>query len=87
MASIDEIVSRLQSATDQVNESIQALSGAESDAGEMQSHMASMGIEDKAAVLGGVREAIGKARDHLAGGAGLIEEAMSQAKAASGPTV
>jgi hypothetical protein len=84
MASIDEIVSQLQSATDQVNEAVQRLNGAESDVEEMQGQMAGMGIGDKAAVLGGVRDAIEKARNHLAGGVDLIEEAMNQAKAAGG---
>jgi hypothetical protein len=84
MASIDEIVSQLQSAIDQVNETVGALNSAESDAGEMQSQMASMGVEDKAAAFGGVRDAIEKARDHLSGSTDLIEEAINQAKAAGG---
>jgi 2-methylisocitrate lyase-like PEP mutase family enzyme len=84
MASIDEIVDKLQSAIDKVNEAVQSVNAAESDAGDMQSQMAAMGIQDKVEVLGSVKDAIERARNHLSGGTDLTEEAMSQAKSVSG---
>jgi vacuolar-type H+-ATPase subunit E/Vma4 len=84
VASIDEIVSQLQSATDQVNESIQSLSGAESDTGELQSQMSAAGMQDKVEILGAVKDAIENVRNHLATGVDLIEESMNQAKSAGG---
>ena len=84
MASIDEIANQLQSATDKVNEAVQSLYGAESDAGDLQSRMAAMGVQDKAEVFGAVKESIERARNHLAGAVDLIEEALNQAKAAGG---
>lgn len=84
MASIDEIVTQLQTATDQVNESIQSLRGAESDTGELQSQMAAVGMQDKVEILSAVKDAIENARNHMASGVDLIEEAMNQAKSAGG---
>ncbi|MEN3307255.1 MAG: hypothetical protein V7603_3457 [Micromonosporaceae bacterium] len=84
MASIDEIVDQLQRATDQVNEAVQSLNAAESDAGEMQSQMAAMGVQDKVEVFASVRDAVEKARNHLSGSVDLIDEATSAAKSAGG---
>lgn len=84
MASIDEIVNQLQSAIDQVNEAVQSLNGAESDTAQLQSQMAAVGMQDKMEILGGVKDAVENARNHLVGGVDLIEEAMNQTKSAGG---
>lgn len=84
MASIDEVMSELQGAADEVDGTIQTLTRAESDTGETQGQMAALGFDDKVEHLAAVKDAIEKARDHLAGGKDLIEEALNQARAAKG---
>jgi hypothetical protein len=84
MPSLGEVAGQLQAAAGKVNESIQSLMGAESDAGELQSQMAGLGFEDKAALLAAVKETIERARTQLAGAADLIEQATNQTQIAGG---
>lgn len=84
MTSIDEVIRELQGAADQVDGTVRTLNGAESHSAETQSQMSALGFDDKVEHLGAVRDAIGKARDHLSGGKDLIEEALNQARAAKG---
>ena len=58
MASVDEIVTALQTAIDKLGESISATSGAESDAGDMAAQMAELGVQDKATEFAAAKDAI-----------------------------
>ena len=84
MASVDEIVTALQTAIDELNESISATSNAESETGEMASQMAALGVQDKATEFSAAKDAIEKARVHLAGGSDLLDEAINLIRAAGG---
>lgn len=84
MPSLGEVASQLQAAAGKANESIQSLMSAESDASELQSQMAGIGFEDKAALLAAVKDTIERARTQLEGGADLIEQATNQTQAAGG---
>jgi hypothetical protein len=84
MASVDEIVTALQTAIDKLGESITATSSAESDTSDLAAQMAGLGVQDKATEFAAVKDAIEKARVHLAGGSGLLDEAMNLVRAAGG---
>jgi hypothetical protein len=84
LPTIQEIVGRLQSADQKITETIQLLGQAENAAAQMQQQFAGMGVQDKAAQLAGVREAIKKVSQHQAGGHELATQAMTQAKQAGG---
>jgi hypothetical protein len=84
VASIEEIVNQIQSATDKIDEAVSSLSAAESDAEELQGQMAAFGVQDKAQELLAVKDAIEKAKTHLLGGADLTNEASDLAKSAGG---
>lgn len=84
MASIEEIVNQLSGSADQLGQTMTRLGAAENTAGQLQQQMAAMGVQDKAAQFAHVREAIDRARQHLAGGNKLIDEAINAAKAAGG---
>jgi hypothetical protein len=84
MASVDEIVTALQSASERISDAVGSLNAAEQDAGEMEGQFAAMGVQDKAAEFAAVRETIERARVQLRGGADVVSEAANQAKTAAG---
>lgn len=84
MATVDEIVTALQTAIDELNNSISAASNAESKTGDLEAQMSAAGIQDKAAELANVKSLIEKARTHLMGGSDLLDEAINSARAAGG---
>jgi hypothetical protein len=84
MASVDEIVTALQAAIDELNESISAISNAESGTGDMVSQMSAFGVQDKAQEFSVAKDTIEKARTHLLGGTDLLDEAINQVRAAGG---
>lgn len=84
MASVDEIVTALRTAIDELNESIGATSTAESETGDLASQMAAAGVQDKAAEFAAAKDAIEKARIHLAGGSDLLNQAIDLVRSAGG---
>ncbi|GAA5198434.1 hypothetical protein GCM10023322_71860 [Rugosimonospora acidiphila] len=84
VASIDQIISQLQSADQKVNEGMQLLSAAENAAGQLQSQMASVGVQDKAAQFAQVRESIQRIQQHLQGSGELTNQSINMAKSAGG---
>lgn len=84
MAGVDDIATALQAAIDELNDAIGAANNAESEAGDTVSQMAALGVQDKVQEFTAVKEAIEKARTHLAGGSDLLDEAMNLVRAASG---
>ncbi|MCA2216784.1 hypothetical protein [Jidongwangia harbinensis] len=84
MASIEEIVSALQSTKDKIEESVSEASAAESITDELIGVMAGAGMTDKVAELSAVKEAIGALRTHLQGGVGMAEGVVNQAQTAGG---
>ena len=69
---------------DELNDAIGAANNAESEAEDMVNQMSAAGVQDKAAEFAAAKEAIEKARAHLVGGSGLLDEAMNLVKAAGG---
>jgi hypothetical protein len=67
LATIEDIISRVQSAGQKVSESAQLLDAAETAAGQLQNQLTAAGIQDKAAQLAQVRESIQRTRQHLLG--------------------
>lgn len=84
MASIEEIINRLQSAGQKINESVQMLNAAENAAGQLQSQMAAAGVQDKVAKFAQVKESIAKARQHLQGSTEMVNQSGNVAKSAGG---
>jgi hypothetical protein len=85
VASIEEIIGRLQSANAKIGESVQMLSAAENAAGQLQSQMAAAGVQDKVAKFAQVKESIARARQHLQGGTQMVDQSANAAKSAGGP--
>jgi exonuclease VII small subunit len=84
VASVDEIVTALQSAIDELNDSISATSTAESGTEDMISLQSAAGVQDKVQAFSVAKDAIEKARQHLSGGSDLLDEAINAVKAAGG---
>jgi exonuclease VII small subunit len=84
MASVDEIVNSLQSASDDLNSSITAAGNAESGTEDLINLQSAAGVHDKAQEFATAKDAIEKARVHLASGVDLLDEAMNLVKAAAG---
>lgn len=84
MATIEEIISRLEAAGQKVTEAVQLLGAADQAAGQLQAQMSAVGVQDKAVIFANVKESIQRARQQLAGGQELINQSSSQAKAAGG---
>lgn len=84
MASIEEIIARLQGAGQKVAESVQLLNAAETTASQLQAQMAAAGVMDKVAKFAAVKDSIARTRQHLLGGSELINQSMNHAKAAGG---
>jgi hypothetical protein len=84
MADAEEIVSSLQTAIDELESCLAAVSSAESGAEDMVTLMSSANVHDKAQEFAAAKDAIEKARNHVAGGSDLLDEAMNLVKAASG---
>ena len=84
MASVDEIVTALQSALDELNDSISATTTAESETNDMINLQSAAGVHDKVEAFSAAKDAIEKARTHLAGGSDLLNAAMNLVKAAGG---
>ncbi|WP_345633881.1 hypothetical protein [Rugosimonospora acidiphila] len=84
MASIDEIISRIQAAGQKVGEGVQLLSAAENAASQLQGQMAAVGVQDKAAQFAQVRESIQQARQHLLGSQDMTNQSINLAKEAGG---
>jgi methyl-accepting chemotaxis protein len=84
MATTQEILGQIQSAQQKITEGIQTLAAAENGAAQMAQQMGALGVQDKAAQFGQVRESIKKVSQHLAGGKELANQAMTQTKQAGG---
>jgi hypothetical protein len=84
MASVDGIVTALQTAIDELNNSISVTAGAESQTEDLGAQMSAAGIQDKAAELANVKSAVERARTHLMGGSDLLDEAINLARASGG---
>ncbi len=84
MASVDQIVTILQTAIDELSDSIRAASSAESETDDLMGQMSAAGVQDKAQEFSLAKDAIEKARVHLAGGSDLLDEAINLVKAAAG---
>jgi hypothetical protein len=84
MASVDEIVTALQTAIDELNDSISATSDAESGTDAMVSLQSAAGVQDKVQAFSAAKDAIEKARVHLAGGSDLLDEAINLVLSAGG---
>ncbi len=84
VATVEEIISRLQAAGQKISEGIQLLGAAETVAGQLQAQMAAVGVIDKAAQFTRVKDSIQRTRQHLAGGHELVNQSVSAAKQAAG---
>ncbi|GAA5198420.1 hypothetical protein GCM10023322_71790 [Rugosimonospora acidiphila] len=84
MASIDEIIGRIQAASQKVNEAAQSLDAAENTARQLQAAMAAVGVQDKAAQFAQVENVIQGARQHLLGNQEMTNQAINLAKQAGG---
>ena len=73
MAGVDEIVTALQTAIDELNDCIGAAGNGESEASDMVSRLVALGVRDKAQEFAAAKDAIEKARTYLAGGSDLLE--------------
>jgi hypothetical protein len=81
MASINEIVGQLQTAIDEINDTLGAAAAAVSTTEELQAQMAASGMQDKVAALAGLKDALEKLSGHVTGGLDLANEAITQARA------
>jgi hypothetical protein len=84
VATIDEIMSRVQAAGQKVGEAIQLLQAAEHAAAEVQQQMAAVGVVDKAAMFGQIRDGINRTQQHLVGGNESANQVIAQTRAAGG---
>jgi hypothetical protein len=84
VATIEQIISRLDAPGQKVTDAVQLLGAAEQAAGQLQAQMSAVGVQDKAVMFASVRESVQRTRQHLAGGQELISQSGSQAKAAGG---
>jgi hypothetical protein len=84
VASIEEIASALQAASDRVGEAIGETNAAEAKTDDLIGVMSSSGIDDKVAELNAVKEAIEELRAHLQGGVDLADKVINQVRAAGG---
>jgi hypothetical protein len=84
VASVNDLVSSLQSVIDKVDEALAEAATAESVCDDLIAQMSSAGIQDKVAELTAVKSAIDALRTHLAGGTDLAKQARDHARAAGG---
>ncbi|MEV6304954.1 hypothetical protein AB0M02_36465 [Actinoplanes sp. NPDC051861] len=84
MASIGEIVSTLQEASDDIEEAISAANAAESTTEALIAIQAAAQFPDKVAALTAVKESIDELRTYLQGGTDLVDKVINQAQAAAG---
>jgi hypothetical protein len=84
LASIDEVMGRIQAASQKVNEAAQMLNAAANAARQLQGAMTAAGVQDKAAQFAQVESAVQRARQHLLNNQELTNQATSIAKQAGG---
>jgi ABC-type transporter Mla subunit MlaD len=82
VASTQEIIGQLQNGKQKITDTIQVLSAAENTAAQMQQQMGAMGVQDKAAQFGAVRESIKKIIQHINGGTQLVDQTVNQTRQA-----
>jgi hypothetical protein len=84
VASLNELISHLQQAVDQIGQAISAATAGEDSAGELQNRYASMDDEHKASMMAGIKDGTNSLRTYLQGGIDQGNQLIQQVEAAKG---